>query len=121
MALNIALTFPSPINMSCRVGDTAYYAGVQSLGGFVVNNNINLIGTINLIEDNGSTTTITCLIENSNQNLPGIEGSFIFFSKNNLVEISSLTGYYAQATFTNNSSAPAELYAAACGITESSK
>ena len=42
-------------------------------------------------------------------------------TKNNLVETGSLAGYYGSATFTNNSSSKAELYAASCGITESSK
>ena len=120
MALNVLLTFPSPINMSCRVGDTAYYANVEALGGYFVNNNLELIGTVKSIEDNGSSTTITCLVEGQ-ESLNGLKGSFIFFSKNNLVQIGSLKGYYAQATLKNNSSAPAELYAASCGEVESSK
>ena len=118
MALHINLIFPSPINMSCRVGDVAYYSSVSSLGEFLVNDNIIAIGTIKSIEDNGSQTTITCLAENS---ITNIEGSYIFFTKNNLVETGSLAGYYGSATFTNNSSSKAELYAASCGITESSK
>lgn len=118
MALNINLIFPSPINMSCRVGDTAYYSSVSPVNEFLVNDNIIRIGVIRSIEDNGSQTTITCLVEGD---VTGIKGSYIFFSKNNLVETGSLTGYYGSATFANNSSSKAELYATSCGITESSK
>ena len=30
----IALNFTKPLNVSCQVGDTAYYVGTTSLGGF---------------------------------------------------------------------------------------
>ena len=48
-------------------------------------------------------------------------GDYVFFMKNNLVEQSSISGYYNSITLTNNSKARAELFAVSCGVTESSK
>tara|TARA_R100001015_G_C4634592_1_gene201389 strand:- start:333 stop:803 length:471 start_codon:yes stop_codon:yes gene_type:complete len=47
--------------------------------------------------------------------------SFVFFSKNNKHNMSSLTGYYGEVEFRNNSKTKAELFATACEIEESSK
>ena len=116
----VSLTFDSPINMSCKVNDTAYYVDTQGLGGFTVGGGIQLIGNINTITDNG--VTVVIVVELEGDNAESVSGSsFILFSKNNLVEIGSLTGYFAEATFRNNSTKPAELYATACEIEESSK
>ena len=49
------------------------------------------------------------------------DGDFILFAKNNQYNKSSLKGYYAQAKFQNNSTEKAELFAATCGVEESSK
>ena len=46
---------------------------------------------------------------------------FVLFSKNNKHNKSSLKGYYAEAKFVNNSTEKAELFAATCGVEESSK
>jgi len=116
----VSLTFSSPINISCKVNDTAYYTDTTDLGGFSVGGGINLIGNINSITDNGTTVIIVVEIEGElAENVT--ENSFILFSKNNLFEIASLTGYFAEVTFKNNSVKPAELYATACEIEESSK
>ena len=48
-------------------------------------------------------------------------GDYVFFMKNNLVEQSSILGYYNSITLTNNSKKRAELFAVSCGIDESSK
>ena len=50
-----------------------------------------------------------------------VKGDYIFFSKNPTTNISSLVGYYAQATFKNNSKVKAELYSIGSEVTESSK
>lgn len=47
--------------------------------------------------------------------------SFIFFSKDNKYNMSSLTGYYGEVEFRNNSTTQAELFATACETVESSK
>jgi hypothetical protein len=46
---------------------------------------------------------------------------YYFFSKDNNVNMSSITGYYAEVEFENNSTNKAEFFATACEITESSK
>lgn len=48
-------------------------------------------------------------------------GDYIFFMKNNLVEQSSIVGYYNAVTLKNNSKNRAELFAVSCNVVESSK
>ena len=48
-------------------------------------------------------------------------GDYIFFMKNNLVEQSSLVGYYNAVTLKNDSPERAELFAVSCNVVESSK
>ena len=114
----ITLTFMSPINISCKVGDVAYHTLASSQGGFSVDNNMFIIGEITTITDNGTIVQVVCQWEGQSD---VTQNSFIFFSKNNLFELKSVLGYYGQATFRNNSFNPAELFATACGIEESSK
>jgi hypothetical protein len=45
---------------------------------------------------------------------------YFFFSKDNQYNMSSLTGYYGEVEFRNNSTTKAELYATACGVVGSS-
>lgn len=125
MALQATLSFNSPINASCKVGDHVYHTATTTSGGFTVvgdsSNQVIYIGTISSTSDDGITFSITIDIVNEStfNNIPTT--NFIFFSKNNLVETSSLTGYYAETTFVNNSIDKAELYAASCEVEESSK
>ena len=48
-------------------------------------------------------------------------GAFIFFVKNQVINMNGLSGYYADAMFENNSKVKAELFAVGSEITESSK
>ena len=45
---------------------------------------------------------------------------YFFFSKDNQYQMSSLTGYYGEVEFRNNSTTKAELYATACDVVMSS-
>ena len=113
------LTYSS-LNISCKVGDTAYFVNeTDTVGGFNVGGGIELIGNVNSISGN----TINVELEGENANIDNIQQNitYIFFSKNNLVEIGSILGYYAQCTFKNNSTEKAELYATSCEVEESSK
>jgi hypothetical protein len=114
------LTFPSPINISCKVGDVAYFVNTSLLGGFSVAGQINLIGTINSITTVGSNIVLNVEIEGEFAELV-TENDFVFFSKDNLVEIGSILGYYAKVKFKNNSTEKAELHEVACEIEESSR
>ncbi len=49
------------------------------------------------------------------------QGSFIMFSKDNKVNLSSALGYYASVTFKNNSTEKAELFNVGADVFESSK
>ena len=116
----VNLTFNSPINISCKVGDQAYYVPTSDLGGFSVAGIPSLIGVINTITDNGSTVIVNVELEGDDAESVS-NTDFIFFSKNNLVEIGSILGYYAKAEYRNNSTKPAEFHETACEIEESSK
>lgn len=121
----------SQINASLQVGDTVYFTNPiaageyeQSLGNITVLGKvaaINIAPTTDMNNDDISDGyLITCnLPEDTNITLTSNE--FLFFSKDNAVNTSSVLGYYGQATFKNNSYTKAELYAAACEVSESSK
>mgnify|MGYP003113044843 CR=1 FL=1 len=113
------LTFNSPINISCKVGDTAYYVNTTTMGGHSVAGETYLIGTINSITTSGSSIILNVEMESDYAEFV-TESSFIFFSKNNLVETGSILGYFAKAKFRNNSTNKAELHATAFEIEQSS-
>jgi hypothetical protein len=50
-----------------------------------------------------------------------IASSFIFFSKDNKANLSSLVGYYAEVELTNDSTSSAELFTVSAEMVESSK
>ena len=117
----ITLTFSAPLNTSCQVGDVAYYVNTTSEGGYNVNtNNMIEIGTIMEIENPTSNSpVIKCVTE--------IDGSinsqsiYVFFKKNQEVNVGSLTGYYAYSLMVNDSYRDAELFAVTADTFVSSK
>ena len=130
----IAIGFKGQINPSIQVGDLAFYAKISgSLGGFTTSNNLLSLGTVKVIntspdEDSylidGVAVAVDYIIsieQTGGEVIPGAN-DFIFFAKDNEVNMSSVLGYYALAEFKNNDyDNKAELFATACGITESSK
>jgi len=106
-------------------GDKLYYCSVTSTAGFSVSNSFTEIGTVTFVnhttslDDGTLTTEITCEIDNSTP-VP-TTSDFIFFSKDNQVNLTSLLGYFASTKFVNNSTAKAELFSVGCEIAESSK
>ena len=145
----IQLTFSAPLNNSLQAGDTIYYiAANNQVDEFYTNNpndqitEIGILQTItfndingdgvftedfsftvgnapNLYQATSDTITLTCEI-GANTNPPVI-GDFLFFSKDRNVNEASIIGYYGDFKFENNSRKPAELFAATCDISESSK
>ena len=115
-------------NISIQVGDTAYYINPTTTGGFQIGSDIQVIGEITSVEIGGlisggvqsETLVITCNMSNS-QTAPTFDTSYVFFSKDNIVNMASLLGYYGVAKFKNNSTEKAEMFATACEINESSK
>ena len=122
----ITLTFSNdPQQTGITVGDTVYYidtTSVASLGGFNTTSdldNIIQIGTVLGFSQIGGNYIVN--VTNSLAiNLP-TQNDYIFFSKNNSVELSSIKGYFASLKFVNDSTDYAELFQVGVGVTESSK
>jgi hypothetical protein len=122
MALfHIELTFPT-INTSLQVGDTVYYSNItNNTVNTVISTDVEFVGKIVEII-NGNTIKVEIedqvvfdYIQNSGLNL------YFSFSKDNSVNLSSLKGYYAEVSFTNNSTEKAELFSVGAEIQQSSK
>ena len=127
----IILNFTKPLNVSVQVGDMAYYCTTASSLDFA-----GPTATGNVVHQSASSTdiikmgkiisltrsvpsSITCWIDSSTP-VPPVD-SFIMFSKDNKVNLSSLLGYYAEVEFRNDSRTKAELFSVGTEIFESSK
>ena len=109
---------------SLQIGDTAYYSNVTSTAGFNTSSSFTKIGLIigitpTTLDDGTETTTLTCEIDTTTP--APTTSDFIFFSKDNKVNLTSLLGYYASVKFKNNSTSKAEMFSIGCEIAESSK
>ena len=100
---NNDVTIDGDLNVSLQTGDIIYVNSTQ----------MQTVGEVTAISDN----TIT--VDNSGT-LPS-QGDYIFFVKNQVINMNGLSGYYADARFENNSKVKAELFAVSSEITESSK
>ena len=117
----LTITFSAPLNVSCQVGDTAYYVDTAASGGFTVNsNNVTEIGTIQAVT--GATTTSPTVTKDTTlPNTLNTKDYYVFFSKDNKANLSSLLGYYADVKFKNDSTIEAELYSIGMDTFNSSK
>ena len=122
---------------SLQVGDTAYYIPADSLntvGGFNIFGNSSgdqndesslvIIGKVSEIStgtSNSVATTTVIINDVSNDFVNPAVGSYLLFSKDNTVNLSSLVGYFSEATMVNNSTEKAEMFALSCEIVPSSK
>ena len=106
-------------NTSAQVGDSVYYVNTSTSGGFTTGAAPVSIGTINSITETSDGITIT--INTSSDLVLPTTNSFIFFNKENLVNSSALKGYYGSTQFKNNSTHAAEMFAASCEVSQSSK
>mgnify|MGYP003113409981 FL=1 len=117
----IELTFPT-INTSLQEGDTVYYSNLtNNTANTVISVDVEFVGKIVEII-NGNTIKVEIedqvvfdYILTSGLNL------YFSFSKDNSVNLSSLKGYYAEVSFTNNSTEKAELFSVGAEIQQSSK
>jgi len=116
----ITLTFTNDINTSAQVGDTAYYCPTTSTAGFSTAGNSDIVelGTIKSINNSTNVIEVTAL-STSTPTPP--DSSFILFSKDNAVNMSSPLGYYSLVQFRNNSLVKGEMFATSCEVFESSK
>ena len=110
---------------SLQIGDTAYYSNITSTAGINTSNSFTKIGLVTSInnattlDDGTETTTLTCEIDEPT--VVPTTSDFIFFSKDNKVNLTSLLGYFASVKFKNNSPSKAEMFSIGCEIAESSK
>ena len=110
------LTFDGNINTSLQVGDIICFQTPFANGSFSTIDSSN-------ITQHGSVTDITAntiTVDGFGGAMP-IAGDYIFFTKNNVINTSSLLGYFADVKFENNSTGKIELFSVASEITESSK
>ena len=107
--LNNVMEFDGEINTSLQIGDTIYYQ--QNSNAPIVK-----FGQVTDIHSNSIT------VEETTPNPPDpTHGAFILFVKNQVINMSNLSGYYADAKFENDSKVKAELYTVSSEITQSSK
>ena len=127
-----SIVLQGSINSSVQVGDHVFTSGgaTTSSEGFETTDYVNqttntyqsdisYIGTINDIDI--SSNNYTLHIDPSENAIPPASDAYIFFSKKQDVNISSLKGYYNDVKFKNNSKTKAELFMVSCGMTASSK
>ena len=138
----VEFNFEHHINDSLQVGDSVYYCSHEPVGNFNTVDNTNfpstgivrlgLCGSMNRVLDlNATPPVLTSIAVDVDPTLsPGDQaalannvsvGDFIMFSKNTQVNEGSLTGYFAETTFENNSPHVAELFAVSAEISQSSK
>jgi hypothetical protein len=114
----ITITFANDINTSVQVGDTAYYCPTVNSGGFSTAEQTDIVEIGLITEVEYQSSYIKC---NSLGSASPSADDFILFSKDNAVNMSSPTGYYAKVKFVNNSLIKSEMFAASCDVFESSK
>jgi len=110
-------TFPDPLNISLQVGDIAYYVNTTSSSAFTINSSsVIKIGPILSASQIGFSCN-TSLV-------PGdypTSSDYIFFTKDNKANLSSVLGYYARVNIRNNSKSEAEIFQISADYFESSK
>lgn len=120
---NITITFTHAINRSAQPGDTAYYTPTTYQGGSRQASldyaGMTKIGPIVSITRTASGGSMVVDLD-SNQQAP-TANDFIFFSKDNMANMSSILGYYAEVKFVNKSNSKIELFQIGTDIFESSK
>ena len=128
----IDLRFSDSLNASLQVGDTVYFANTTTVGGFITtldgnsqtDNPYTRIGIVKEITQASFTIKVTIDPNTlTSATIPTLTGNlpFIFFSKDNVVNMSTPLGYYAKVTLKNNSTTESELFSIGCDTFESSK
>tara|TARA_R100000231_G_scaffold76710_2_gene59607 strand:+ start:1409 stop:1783 length:375 start_codon:yes stop_codon:yes gene_type:complete len=121
----VVITFGSnngnfSFNTSLQVGDIAYYVPTTTVKDFKVGTQANIVEIGNITAINHVNRTIDINTSLQTQNLPS-NGNYIFFGKDNRVNLSTVLGYYASVKFVNDSTSAAELYTISSDIFVSSK
>tara|TARA_R100000900_G_scaffold137275_1_gene115671 strand:+ start:444 stop:824 length:381 start_codon:yes stop_codon:yes gene_type:complete len=123
----VSLTYGNKINESAQVGDTAYYVTTSSQGGFTTSLNNSTPTTENVYVTIGTIRSIAAdrlsMVVNTSLTTSQIPTTshFIFFSKDNVANMTTALGYYAEVVLKNNSTTEAELFSIGSDYFESSK
>ena len=132
----INLVFPHELNVSVQIGDIVYYIDTNPVGPnrqwastttphmTADREDILMIGPVtNITPWNGAQSIIEADFDDglAAQYGPPSTDSFIMFSKDNKVNLSSLLGYYSLIKIRNNSTEESEMFSIAAEFDESSK
>lgn len=130
----VTYTVNTDLNKSLKVNDMLFFCeratqqfgtgnynaatGDIKLAGFItsINGRDIVIDNVNL-----SVTSLPGGVNYDTVGYQNPENYFLFFSKNNAVELARLKGYYASAKFVNNSKEKAELFNVGVEVVRSSK
>ena len=141
----VDLEFEAPLNVSCQIGDTAYY--VDTAAAFTSNQTVNsgVLGGLEVSQNSVAPQFIGIIQDIQNdRNRPPYDptdnpapfitvdtalsstlfnnhAAFIFFSKEASANNSHILGYFAEVKLENNSSKEIELFNIATDVFESSK
>ena len=120
---SITLNFNHHIQDSVQVGDTIYYCNTSNQQGYNVasshSNGYNYIEMGSCTAVNRQNNSLTCNIGDFETRPSNTD--FIMFSKDNTVNASTMTGYFAEVELINDSTEHAEIYHISSEIFESSK
>ena len=120
----VTITIGSKLNQSLSVNDIAYYANLSAAaGGFQSNSATPVrLGVVSAINNSTNTITINPLEVNVTSNLlVPTNKTMLLFSKDNKVNTSGLTGYFASVKMSNDSTSSSELFSVGSEIVQSSK
>lgn len=107
----------NPQETGLAIGDNLYYID-STVTNSTLNDVIN-VGTV-LAFNSGSSNFVIVDTGNLQFTMP-TQNDYVFYSKNNDVNVSDLLGYYAEMKLVNDSTEEAELFSLSVGVTESSK
>jgi hypothetical protein len=111
------ITITSGVNISLQIGDCIYYNATTSAFGFTKLDTSLLVKLGIVTNISGDTVTLDSIVGTAATRL----GKYCIFVKDQIVNMSGLSGYYADAKFENNSKDKAELFVISSEISESSK
>ena len=132
----IKIDFPNKLNCSVQTGDIIFASPMSTVSGIahvgMGNNDTNTISLGTVVEFlensikvdnsvNGDDITSSSIYNLSTNQIASTLDIFISFVKNPIANESSLKGYYADITLTNNSSEKTELFSVTSEIAPSSK
>jgi len=124
----ITITLPNPVNTSlqAKISATAINTSNENDSGgwdiiyFVKIENGKQSGNIiqlgECIAVTTGATTYNVVVQTTGTELLPTANDFIFFGKDNKINTSSLSGYFAEVEMTNDSTASAELFAVSAEI-----